>query len=158
MDFVDEQERALPVPLADSCGFEHLAQVLHARKNRRQLLEMQADLDMLRTLVLNGDGSYSYALDNASQSIQSLAEGQVVTETFAYQASDGIVSTPSTLTVSITGTNDAPMTTVDTAAVQETSHNIQVYRNQILLLDDSTLNAAAGREAGLTVNVSAITE
>ena len=45
-----------------------------------------------------------------------------------------------------------------TGTVQETSHNIQVYRNQILLLDDSNLNAAAGREAGLTVNVTAITE
>jgi trimeric autotransporter adhesin len=71
------------------------------------------------TLTLNADGSYSYALDNASLGVQSLAEGQVVTETFAYQATDGIVATPSTPTVSITGTNDAPVTTVDTAAVKE---------------------------------------
>ncbi len=71
------------------------------------------------TLTLNADGSYTYALDNASLGVQSLAQGQVVTETFAYQATDGITSTPSTLTVTITGTNDAPVTTVDTAAVQE---------------------------------------
>jgi len=70
-------------------------------------------------LTLNADGNYSYALDNASLGVQSLAQGQVVTETFAYQATDGITSTPSTLTVTITGTNDAPVTTVDTAAVQE---------------------------------------
>ena len=70
-------------------------------------------------LTLNADGSYTYALDNASLGVQSLAEGQVVTETFAYQATDGITSTPSTLTVTITGTNDAPVTAVDTAAVQE---------------------------------------
>ncbi|BCK87235.1 hypothetical protein MIZ01_1007 [Sideroxyarcus emersonii] len=71
------------------------------------------------TLTLNADGSYSYALDNASLGVQSLAQGQVVTETFAYQATDGIVATPSTLTVSITGTNDTPVMTVDSAAMQE---------------------------------------
>jgi VCBS repeat-containing protein len=70
-------------------------------------------------LTLAADGSYTYVLDNASLAVQSLAEGQVVTESFAYAAFDGITSTPSTLTVSITGTNDAPVTTVDTAAVQE---------------------------------------
>jgi VCBS repeat-containing protein len=71
------------------------------------------------TLTLNADGSYNYELNNAASNVQSLAQGQVVTDTFAYQATDGIVATPSTLTVSITGTNDAPVTTVDTAVVQE---------------------------------------
>jgi len=71
------------------------------------------------SLTLLADGSYTYALDNASQAVQSLAAGQIVTETFGYQATDGLTNTPSTLTVTITGTNDAPVTTVDTAAVQE---------------------------------------
>ncbi|MDO8262337.1 MAG: putative Ig domain-containing protein [Gallionella sp.] len=70
-------------------------------------------------LTLAADGSYSYTLDNASLAVQSLGEGQTVTETFAYQATDGMVATPSTLTVTITGTNDAPVTAVDVAAVQE---------------------------------------
>jgi len=43
-------------------------------------------------LVLNANGSYSYTLNN-SQAVQSLAAGQVVTETFAYQAYDGFVTT-----------------------------------------------------------------
>lgn len=59
-------------------------------------------------LTLQADGNYSYALDNASLGVQSLAQGQVVTETFAYQATDGITSVPSTLTITITGTNDVP--------------------------------------------------
>ncbi len=71
------------------------------------------------TLTLNSDGSYTYALDNASMNVQSLAEGQVVTESFDYQATDGLASTPSTLTVSITGTNDAPIVAADVATVQE---------------------------------------
>ncbi|TNC95242.1 MAG: outer membrane adhesin-like protein [Gallionellaceae bacterium] len=88
-------------------------------------------------LTLNADGSYSYALDNASLGVQSLAQGQVVTETFAYQATDGITSTPSTLTVTITGTNDAPVTTVDTAAVQE---DLSVTATGNVLTNDSDVD------------------
>ncbi|ADE11832.1 VCBS domain-containing protein [Sideroxydans lithotrophicus] len=103
-------------------------------------------------LNLNADGSYTYTLDNASLGVQSLAEGQVVTETFAYQATDGITSTPSTLTVTITGTNDAPVTTVDTAAVQE---DISIAASGNVLANDSDVDqgtvlgvANAGEFAG----------
>ena len=41
-----------------------------------------------------------------------------------------------------------------TGTVQERSHNIDVNRNQILLLDTSTSDPAVGKEAGLTINVS----
>ncbi|MDT8376038.1 MAG: VCBS domain-containing protein, partial [Mariprofundaceae bacterium] len=61
------------------------------------------------TLTLNGDGSYTYALDNGSMAVQSLAKDQEVTESFDYLATDGMAETPSTLTISITGTNDAPV-------------------------------------------------
>ena len=63
------------------------------------------------SLTLAADGNYLYALDNASLAMQSLAAGQTVTETFDYQATDGLIATPSTLTVTITGTNDAPIVT-----------------------------------------------
>ncbi|MEQ1917077.1 MAG: Ig-like domain-containing protein, partial [Gallionella sp.] len=89
------------------------------------------------SLVLNADGSYSYALDNASLGVQSLAQGQVVTETFAYQATDGFVSTPSTLTVTITGTNDAPAVVADTAAVQE---DITLQTTGNVLTNDSDVD------------------
>ena len=52
-------------------------------------------------LGLNANGSYTYTLNNASLAVQSLDEGQIVTETFAYQATDGMVATASSLTVSI---------------------------------------------------------
>jgi len=45
-----------------------------------------------------------------------------------------------------------------TASIQEVSQNIEVFRNQILILDDSVLNVAIGTEAGLTVNVTSIVE
>ena len=69
-------------------------------------------------LTLAVDGSYHYALDNSALAVQSLAAGQVVTETFGYQATDGMASTPSTLTVTITGSNDAPVVATTIADLQ----------------------------------------
>ena len=45
-----------------------------------------------------------------------------------------------------------------TGSVQQASHNLQVDRNQILILDTTVANAAAGTEAGLTVNVTQVVE
>jgi hypothetical protein len=45
-----------------------------------------------------------------------------------------------------------------TASIQEISQNIEVFRNQILIIDDSVLNVAIGTEAGLTVNVTPIVQ
>jgi len=41
-----------------------------------------------------------------------------------------------------------------TAAIQESAQNLKVYRNQVLVLDDSILNAAAGKDAGVTITVT----
>ncbi|MEO1766759.1 putative Ig domain-containing protein [Thiobacter aerophilum] len=60
-------------------------------------------------LWLTSYGSYQYALNNASSAVQSLAGGQTVYEHFAYQASDGVNSTPGELTIAITGKNDVPL-------------------------------------------------
>ena len=65
------------------------------------------------------DGSYRYALNNSAANVQSLRAGQQVTDMFAYSSTDGLASAASSLTVTVTGTNDAPVLTADTAAVQE---------------------------------------
>lgn len=43
-----------------------------------------------------------------------------------------------------------------TASVQEDSHNIQAYRNQILVLDDTQSDPIVGREAGFVVNATGV--
>ncbi len=43
-----------------------------------------------------------------------------------------------------------------TAAIQESSQNLRAFRNQILVLDTTVLDAAVGREPGLVVNVTAV--
>ncbi|WP_160290150.1 retention module-containing protein, partial [Shewanella sp. cp20] len=65
-------------------------------------------------LTLFADGSYSYQLNNGSNSVQSLALGEQITETFNYLLTDSdgdAVLVP--LTITITGTNDLPILTID---------------------------------------------
>jgi VCBS repeat-containing protein len=71
------------------------------------------------TLVLAQDGSYTYTLNNAAAGVQSLGQGQSVVDSFVYAATDGTASMDSVLEVTISGTNDAPVVTADTAAVTE---------------------------------------
>ena len=71
------------------------------------------------TLTLLASGAWSYVLDNASAAVQSLRGGQVVDEVFAYAASDGSAATPGTLTVRVSGSNDAPDAADDSAAIAE---------------------------------------
>src|SRR5204863_1438056 len=66
-------------------------------------------------LTLNPDGSYTYLADNAN----SLAAGATAIDTFSYTAKDpgGLVSNSTTLSITITGTNDAPVANADAGAV-----------------------------------------
>jgi VCBS repeat-containing protein len=65
------------------------------------------------TLQINANGSYTYTLRTSDAAVQGLRAGQVVTEVFSYTATDDDATKPltaaSTLTISITGTNDAPV-------------------------------------------------
>jgi len=65
------------------------------------------------SLTLNADGSYAYTLDNTLAAVQALAPGAQLLDPFTYQAFDGLVGTDSTLTVTIEGTNDAPVVDLD---------------------------------------------
>ncbi len=61
-------------------------------------------------LTLQANGAYTYALNSDVE----LSAGTQIQDVFTYQASDGTASTPSTLTVTITGVNDAPVDIVIT--------------------------------------------
>lgn len=71
------------------------------------------------TLVLGADGSYEYKLDNELLEVQALGPGEVLVDSFAYQAHDGITGTQGVLTVTIEGANDAPAAGHDAASVRE---------------------------------------
>jgi T1SS-143 domain-containing protein len=59
--------------------------------------------------ALTARGHWTYALDNASAQVQALGNGETATDTFTVASVDG---TTSTVTVTIHGTNDAPVLTV----------------------------------------------
>ena len=64
------------------------------------------------SLNLLADGTYTYTLDNGSVAVQSLAAGQIVTDSFNYTMQDAAGLTSSAvITITVTGTNDAPVAT-----------------------------------------------
>jgi len=67
------------------------------------------------TLTLNDDGTYSYELDNTNSQVDALNVGDTLQEVFSYiiTDSDGDKSTTA-LEISINGSNDAPIISVDT--------------------------------------------
>ena len=61
------------------------------------------------TLTLNNDGSYTYVVDNANGTVNGLASGQTLTDTFNYTVSDGQGGTDiAILTITINGSDDLP--------------------------------------------------
>jgi len=68
-------------------------------------------------LTLAADGSYSYVADTAN----ALATGVTANDVFTYTVKDsaGLVSNTATLTITVTGTDDAPVAVADAGAVNE---------------------------------------
>ena len=66
------------------------------------------------SVTIGANGSYTYTLDNGDPDTQALAQGATVADAFSYTVTDefGATSTAN-LTVTITGTNDAPVASND---------------------------------------------
>jgi VCBS repeat-containing protein len=117
------------------------------------------------TLHLNTNGSYTYTLDNTNPAVQALAEGQTVSDVFSYTNSDvnGASSTTS-LTVTVTGTNDAPVAVADVAAVKEDTNtlgqpnpatgNVLTNDGDVDTGDTHTVTAVNGSGAGVNADVA----
>ncbi|HEY0412652.1 MAG TPA: Ig-like domain-containing protein, partial [Allosphingosinicella sp.] len=69
------------------------------------------------SVVIGSTGSYTYTLDNADPDTNALAQGATATDVFSYTVTDehGATSTAN-LTITITGTNDAPVAVADNNA------------------------------------------
>ena len=70
---------------------------------------------MARWLLTWGTGQWEYTLDNTNAAVQMLAEGQMLTDTFTFEAGS---ADPITVTITINGANDAPV--LGTAIVNQT--------------------------------------
>ena len=70
------------------------------------------------TLVVGADGSYTYVADQAAA--DALDANETATDSFTYTVSDGNGGTDTaTLIITVTGANDNPVATNDTASVNE---------------------------------------
>lgn len=64
------------------------------------------------TLVLNGEtGEYTYTVDENNPTVDAMNIGDNVQESFSYVVNDGALGDSAVLTITINGTNDAPVAT-----------------------------------------------
>src|SRR5262249_6704777 len=79
--------------------------------------------------TIRADGSYEYDLDNSSPLVQALAVGETATEVWSYTVTnlEGLTS-QTTLTFTIVGTNDAPViapvTTINKVSTAAVAHSV----------------------------------
>jgi VCBS repeat-containing protein len=76
------------------------------------------------TFMLAADGSWTYTADSAQGAIQQLAAGQTLTDVFLATSLDGSAS--QAVTVTITGTNDAPVLSVTGTSIAENAEGALV--------------------------------
>ncbi|MDR6603056.1 VCBS repeat-containing protein [Achromobacter deleyi] len=105
------------------------------------------------TLVDNGDGTWSYQLNNSLPAVQALNNGETLTETIRYTITDadGDTSTAE-LTITINGQTDAPpvVTPEDGDGNVTDAHNSVVEASGDTVTGKVTVSAEAG-VAGVTV-------
>ncbi len=90
----------------------------------------------LGTLVLNDDGSYSYALDNSNPAIQALNDGDTLTDSFTYLVSDLDGDTDfATVNITINGADDGVSGVMDVEGGFEIYTAIDGTRTQWVTVD-----------------------
>ena len=71
------------------------------------------------TLVIGGNGAYTYTLNEDNVAVNALDSGQSLSESFGYTVTDGALSVSSALTITVFGTNDAPTIGSSVARISE---------------------------------------
>jgi len=67
------------------------------------------------TLTIGADGSYNYEVDANNPTVKALGQGDSVQDNpFTYTVTDGTTTAQTTLTITVFGTNDAPVASADT--------------------------------------------
>ncbi|WP_217267512.1 VCBS domain-containing protein, partial [Achromobacter insolitus] len=110
-------------------------------------------------LVDNGDGTWSYQLNNTLPAVQALNDGQTLTETIRYTITDADGDTTTAeLTITINGQTDAPpvITPEDSDGNVSGAHNSVVEGTNATVTGTVTVSAEAGI-AGVTVGGKDVT-
>ncbi len=97
-------------------------------------------------LEIDQDGNWNYYIDNRKPEVQSLGAGETLTDTVTIQSKDG---TPHVITVTIQGTNDAPI-----LGVNQTSSTTGTFTETDVDVTDShtfSVVSSAGQFGSLSV-------
>lgn len=111
------------------------------------------------SVTIQNDGSWSYTLQNSDPDTQKLAQGESASDSFQYTVSDEHGATSSTtLTIALTGTNDAPLSsgslsigslTEDNAvSVITGAHSAALLANASDVDHNAALSVVAGTYSG----------
>jgi len=88
------------------------------------------------SVVIGANGAYTYTLDNADPQTNALARGQAAADIFTYTMRDAAgASSSATLTIGITGTNDAPVAVDDVNSLTVTSLASQMQTTVVNWVD-----------------------
>ena len=98
------------------------------------------------TVTLNADGSYSYVIDNTNATVEALNVGGTLTDSFSYtgERRPGWRSTAD-LTVTIHGTDDAPVAVADAGTATEAGITAGSNATGNVLTNDSDVDTPQPR-------------
>ncbi|WP_252177988.1 VCBS domain-containing protein [Endozoicomonas sp. 4G] len=100
------------------------------------------------SLAINGSGSWSYSASNSQADIQTLGDGDTLTETITVKSLDG---TTHNIVITINGTNDGPAIdagTADQSATEEQAFSYQLPANAFSDIDGDNLTYSATLDDG----------
>jgi VCBS repeat-containing protein len=100
--------------------------------------------------------THSFTLDPSNAAYQHLAEGQTTTVSVSYKVSDGITSTPASVSWTVTGANDAPVVSgaVSGSATEDGATSTLNALANASDVDDGTTLSVTNIQASLPAGVS----
>ena len=105
------------------------------------------------TFDLTAEGHWTYTANNLQSTIQSLAEGETISDSFTVESTDGVTQI---VTVTITGTNDVGVITGSFAANLTEDSDDFLTASGMLNISDSDANQAVFVEQSNTLGTAGI--
>ncbi|NSM23048.1 hypothetical protein HT094_01130 [Shewanella sp. ZOR0012] len=99
---------------------------------------------------LDADGQWRYSADNSQSAVQQLKAGETLTDSITVQSVGG---TTHTVTITLTGSNDAPVLTAQSQSITEDGSKLsgQMVATDVDIGDSQTFSTTA-QTAGFTLN------
>ncbi|MGR6861310.1 retention module-containing protein [Aliivibrio salmonicida] len=95
------------------------------------------DTGAFGSITVDANGKWTYTIDNALATTQSLSQGQTVTETFTVIVTDGSgAQATQVVTIDVTGTNDLPEITDTSVIAGAVEHRVTESATGDLVLED----------------------